>query len=132
MSITTRTRIAELCDYPEAMDVLSEYGVEVGTKEMTWTLERLARAHGLNAWELKVDLIDALAIEGSTWGEGGLLDEDEEESGEEEEVEEEEDDELDEEGFEAYDEVDDVDDEEVDEDEDEDGDDDDDDEGVAW
>jgi hypothetical protein len=84
MSITTRTRISELADYPEAIDVLSEYGIELGSKEMSWTLERLARHHGLNAWELKVDLLDALAEEGSDWGESFGSDDEDEDADEDE------------------------------------------------
>ena len=71
MSITTRTRVSELAEYPEALDVLSEWGIDVGSKEMSWTLERLARHHGLSARELRVDLLDALAEEGADW-EGGF------------------------------------------------------------
>ena len=76
MSITTRTRISELMEYPEALDVLSEYGIDVGRKEMSWTLERLAREHGLNAWELKVDLVDALSEDDWDDFEDGEQDED--------------------------------------------------------
>ena len=81
MSITTRTRVSELMEYPEALDVLSEYGIDVGRKELNWTLERLAREHGLNAWELKVDLVDALSED--EWDDFEGDDEDEDEDGDE-------------------------------------------------
>lgn len=67
MSITTRTRVKDLLRSEAAEDVLGEYGLFPSRAEYGLSLERLCRLYGVNVWELKADLVEALASQDEEW-----------------------------------------------------------------
>ena len=67
MSITTRTRIRDLLFSETAEDVLGEYGIYPEHNQLGLTLEKLCQKHGVSVWEVKADLVEALADEDDDW-----------------------------------------------------------------
>ena len=80
MAIHARMRILDLMEeHPEVDEVFENYGVEVTDEVMAMTLKELCREEGINYWELKSDMVEAVGWDGSADG-----DDDEEEDDEEE------------------------------------------------
>jgi hypothetical protein len=73
-------RILDLMEeHPEVDEVFENYGVEVTDEVMAMTLKELCREEGINYWELKSDMVEAVGWDGSA-----DIDDDEEEDEEEE------------------------------------------------
>lgn len=80
MAIHARMRILDLMEeHPEVDEVFENYGVEVTDEVMAMTLKELCREEGINYWELKSDMVEAVGWDGSA-----DIDDDEEEDDEEE------------------------------------------------
>lgn len=80
MAIHARMRILDLMEeHPEVDEVFENYGVEVTDEVMAMTLKELCREEGINYWELKSDMVEAVGWDGSA-----DIDDDEEEDEEEE------------------------------------------------
>lgn len=80
MAIHARMRILDLMEeHPEVDEVFENYGVEVTDEVMAMTLKELCREEGINYWELKSDMVEAVGWDGSA-----DVDDDEEEDDEEE------------------------------------------------
>ena len=69
MSIHARLKIADLMEeHPEVDEVLENYGIEVSDEIMAMTLKELCREEGINYWELKSDMVEAVGWDGSAEG----------------------------------------------------------------
>lgn len=79
MPIHARMKILDLMEeHPEVDEVFENYGVEVTDEVMAMTLKELCRDEGINYWELKADMVEAVGWDGSA-----DLDDDEEAEDEE-------------------------------------------------
>ncbi len=66
MAIHARTRVADLIeDHPDVDEVFETYGIEVDDDVMAMTLKEVCRTEGLNYWEFKSDIVEAVGWDGS-------------------------------------------------------------------
>lgn len=66
MTIHARIRVLDLLnEHPDLDEVFENYGIEVTDTLMGMTLKQVCQDEGVNYWELKSDLIDAIGWDGS-------------------------------------------------------------------
>jgi len=64
--IRAKMKIHDLMEeHPEVDEVFENYGVEVTDEVMAMTLKELCRDEGINYWELKADMVEAVGWDGS-------------------------------------------------------------------
>jgi len=66
VTIHARVRVGDLMEeHPEVDEVLENYDIEATDEVMAMTLKQLCRSEGVNYWEIKADIVEAVGWDGS-------------------------------------------------------------------
>lgn len=82
MAITARSKVGDLLEeHPDLDEVFENYGIEISDELFAMTLKEVCKTEGINYWELKSDIVEAVGWDGTA--DGDLFDDEEEDEDEE-------------------------------------------------